>query len=73
MYFFFLLFIANPLWAESKNSNSSPATKDVADPLKVRGQTRSLSNLFVSKSTEDKIKFIKIRKDYREEIIKTPY
>lgn len=43
------------------------------EALEVRGQTRALSMMLVLRSKKDKVDFVKMRTDYRPEILKTQY
>lgn len=68
-----LLMMVYALPARAELGGGSSSTKSINDPLKVRGQTRNLNMMLVLKSKEDRIKFIKIRRDYRKEILATQY
>lgn len=50
-----------------------PATFDPNSAIEVRGQARTLSMMLVLKNGKDGINFIKVRKDYRPEILSTDY
>lgn len=50
-----------------------PATLDPNSAVEVRGQARTLSMMLVLKNGKDSINFIKVRKDYRPEILGTEY
>src|SRR4051812_6933380 len=50
-----------------------PATLDPNSAVEVRGQARTLSMMLVLKNGKDSINFIKVRKDYRPEILNTDY
>ena len=41
--------------------------------LKVRGQSRNLNMLLVLKSKQEKISFIKLKKEYNDEILNTNF
>lgn len=74
---FLLLLVPSTTWsqpaAKSLAGGGAPATTDVRDPLKVTGQTRNLNMVLTLQSKDERLKFIKIRKDYRAEILGTPY
>jgi hypothetical protein len=40
-------------------------------PIEVKGQSRNLNMLLVLRDERDKIRFVKIRKSYRDEILAT--
>ena len=71
----FIIFSINlhTLTAHAESKYENLGRKEINDPLKVRGQTRNLNMLLVLQSKEDKIKFIKIRKTFNEEIRATQY
>lgn len=48
-------------------------TTKIQEALKIRGQTRNPSMILVFKNREEEIKFIKLRKNYKREILTTPY
>ena len=62
--------------AIARAENPEPPTmgsQEFNDPLKVKGQTRRLNMLLNLKGQGDDIKFIKLRKYYRKEILRTQY
>ena len=52
---------------------ADPAKMDPNAALEIRGQSRTLSMMLVLKGGKDSINFIKVRKDYHDEIVATPY
>jgi hypothetical protein len=48
-------------------------TATIDKPLKVMGQTRTLSMMLVLKNKKEKIDFIKVRQNYQNEILNTQY
>ncbi len=68
----------NSLWAAGPSATSKPNAyssnnQTINKPLEVRGQTRNLSMILTVSSKKDKIKFIKMRVNYRDEILRTQY
>ena len=65
--------LSMPTWA--LGSTPSPAGAALSDtggertPLEVRGQSRNLNMTLVLRNDKDKIKFVKIRENYRQEIL----
>ena len=59
--------------SESLSTSGDNLAKDFKDPLKVKGQTRALNMALILKGREDKIRFMKVRKDFRSEILSTKY
>ena len=65
---------------EGEPVDSEEPKEKVAEPpsgepesLEIRGQTRTLSMMLVLQNKRDKIDFIKPRKNYRNEILRTEY
>ena len=52
---------------------ADPAKMDPNAALEIRGQSRTLSMMLVLKGGKESINFIKVRKDYHDEILATPY
>lgn len=50
-----------------------PSSLDPNAAVEVRGQARTLSMMLVLKNGKDAINFIKVRKDYKPEIMKTEF
>lgn len=46
-----------------------PGDGDTQKPLEVNGQSRNLNMMLVLRNDKDKIKFVKIRENYRDEIL----
>lgn len=60
-------------WPAAPGTEGDSGSTDFKDPLKVKGQTRNLNMMLLLKSKEDKIKFIKVRRNFRKEILNTQY
>lgn len=60
-------------WPAPRGGEPTGGESEFKDPLKVKGQTRNLNMMLLLKSKEDKIKFIKVRKNFRKEILNTQY
>lgn len=69
-----VLFFAGDLSAKPRRRvQRISGSHNIEKPMKVTGQTRTLSMMLVLKNKKEKIKFINVRKNYREEILKTEY
>ena len=56
--------------AEGTSRPVTPAADgDGRKPLEVKGQSRNLNMMLVLRNEKDKIKFVKMRENYREEIL----
>jgi hypothetical protein len=69
------LFIATPSFAKPRRSVAQlrSGNTTVSKPLKVTGQTRTLSMMLVLKNKKEKSNFISPREHYRGEILTTRY
>jgi len=71
--FFSLLTMSNA--SRSENKASAPVrtgNQEYNEPLKVKGQTRRL-NMMLNLKSDAEIKFVRLRKNYRTEILNTQY
>ena len=59
--------------ARARAPQRNPGSTTIEKPLKVTGQTRTLSMLLVLKNKKDKSDFIKVRQHYRNEILNTRF
>ena len=57
-----LLVPGTPAWAAEGHASEQK-------PLQVNGQSRNLNMMLVLRSDRDKIKFVKVRENYRDEIL----
>jgi hypothetical protein len=62
-----------PSFALAKQAKLSSGKTTIEKPLKVTGQTRTLSMMLVLKNKKDKSTFISPREHYRSEILNTRY
>lgn len=68
---FLLLLVASmPGYAES--AGTAQSNREYNDPLKVKGSTRKL-NMMLNLKSDAEIKFVRLRKNYRQEILATQY
>lgn len=67
--FCWAIFFTATLYAEKIGGSTQEFTK----PLEVKGQSKNLNMALVLRSKNDRASFLKIRKDYRKEILSTQY
>lgn len=73
MVIFCLMLCSGIAFAEEAQQPPTMGSQEFNDPLKVKGQTRRLNMLLNLRGQGDDIKFIRLRKDYRKEILRTQY
>ncbi len=70
---FLILFFQSSYSATSKKLNSQNKLQNIEKELKIRGQSRTISMLLVIKNKKETLDFIKVKDNYKQEIIKTLY
>ena len=72
-----LLVSIDNAWAKTKTLGTTPlrntGSRTIEKPLKVTGQTRTLSMLLVLKNKKEKNDFVQVRQNYRSEILNTRF
>lgn len=73
----FLVFLSVSSYGKPAPKKKAPqltaGTKEIAEEMKVTGQTRTLNMLLVLKNKRDRINFINVRRNFRGEILDTQY
>lgn len=68
-----LFLVAQSAWASVPGNhpglNAQNAPDGTQKPLEVNGQSRNLNMMLVLRNDKDKIKFVKVRENYRNEIL----
>lgn len=58
---------------QERTMASVGGVQEAEKPLEVTGQSRNLNMVLVLKNDKDKIKFVEVRRSYRDEVKKTQY
>lgn len=57
------------LWSLAAVASTGAPAAEEQKPLEINGQSRSLNMMLVLRNDKDKIKFVKLRENYRNEIL----